>query len=118
MSSTASQAEEHQNRWDKLCRDPNLSDLPYKTETNRRGQLILTPISVSRSTRMSSVMRGLDSCAPGGRSLPSFAIVTPAGAEVPDVVWASGGRLVEMKKTGDPTTLAPEICIEVRFASR
>lgn len=104
---------EHQNHWDKLCRDPNLSDLPYKTETNRRGQLILTPISVSRSTRMSSVMRGLDSCAPGGRSLPSFAIVTPAGVKVPDVVWASGGRLAEMKKTGDPTTLAPEICIEV-----
>jgi len=109
---------EHQNHWDKLCRDPSLSDLPQKTETNSRGQIILTPVSVSRSTRMSSVMRGLDSCAPGGRSLPSFAIVTPAGAEVPDVVWASGGRLVEMKKTGDPTTLAPEICIEVRFASR
>ena len=29
------------------------------------------------------------------------------------MVWASGGRLAEMKQTGDPTTLAPEICIEV-----
>ena len=104
---------EHQKRWEELCRDPSLNGLPYKTETNRRGQLILTPISVSRSMRMSSVMRKLDSCAPGGRPLPSFAIATPGGTKVPDVVWTSGGRLAEMQETGDPTTLAPEICIEV-----
>lgn len=104
---------EHQNHWDELCRDPSLGDLPYKTEINRRGQIILTPVSVSRSTRMSSVMRALDGCLSGGKSYPSFAIAMPQGAEVPDVVWASGGRLVEMKETGGPTTLAPEICIEV-----
>ena len=109
----AIEPKERQKRWDELCRDPSLNGLPYKTETNRRGQLILTPISVSRSMRVSSVMRELDSCAPGGRSLPSFAIATPGGTKVPDVVWASDGRLAEMQETGDPTTLAPEICVEV-----
>jgi Uma2 family endonuclease len=106
-------AEKHQTRWQELCRDPSLNDLPYKTETNRRGQLILTPVSVSRSTRMSEVMRALDGCLSEGESYPSFAIATPRGTKVPDVVWASGGRLADMKETGDPTTLAPEICIEV-----
>ena len=104
---------EQQNRWDELCRDPSLGDLPYKTETNRRGQLILTPASVSRSMGMSSVMQALDGCLFRGKSYPSFAIATPEGVKVPDVAWASDGRLAEMKETGDPTTLAPEISIEV-----
>jgi Uma2 family endonuclease len=30
-----------------------------------------------------------------------------------DVIWASADRLAEMRKTGDPPTLAPEICVEV-----
>ena len=58
-------------------------------------------------------MQALDGCLSGGESYPSFAIATPEGVKVPDVAWASDGRLAEMKETGDPTTLAPEICIEV-----
>ena len=49
-------AKEHQAHWDKLCQDPSLNDLPYKVETNKRGQLILTPTSTQRSRRMSAVM--------------------------------------------------------------
>ena len=62
---------------------------------------------------MSSVVQALDGCLFRGKSYPSFAIATPEGVKVPDVAWASDGRLAEMKETGDPTTLAPEICIEV-----
>jgi len=113
MLSTAPEAEKHQKHWDRLCRDPSLNDLPYKVETNRRDQLILTRVSMSRSVRMSDVVQALDRYAPRGRSLPSFAIATPEGVKVPDVIWTSEDRLEEMKATGDPTTLAPEICIEV-----
>jgi len=117
MPTTTTLAKERQKRWEELCRDPSLNGLPYKTETNRRGQLILTPISVSRSMRMSSVMRALDNHLSEGESYPSFAIATPGGTKVPDVVWASGGRLADMKETGDPTTLAPEICVEMMSRS-
>ena len=58
-------------------------------------------------------MRALDDHLSEGESYSSFAIATPGGTKVPDVVWASDGRLDEMQKTGDPTMLAPEICIEV-----
>ena len=112
MPTTTTRARKHQKQWDQLCRDPSLNDLPYKVETNRRGQLVLTPISTDRSVRMSSVMGALDEHAPG-RSLPSYAIATPEGVKVPDVIWASEDRIGEMKETGDPTTLAPEVCIEV-----
>lgn len=117
MPGIASQAEKHQDHWEQLCRDSSLSDLPYKVETNKNGQLILTPTSVSRSIRMGEIMRALDEYAPDGSSPPSYAIATPEGVKVPDVVWYSPERRVEMRATGDPSTLAPEICVEVMSAS-
>ena len=48
-----------------------------------------------------------------GRSYPEFALATPHGVKVPDVVWMSPERRAEMEATGDPSTLAPEICVEV-----
>ncbi len=113
MQTATTRAKEHQEKWEELCRDPSLNDLPYKTETNECGQLILTPISNRRSRRMASVMEALDKHGPEGSTLPSFAIATPGGVKVPDVAWMSLKRREEMGKTGDPTTLAPEICIDV-----
>lgn len=110
-------AKEHQTHWDKLCRDPSLNDLPYKVETNKRGQLILTPTSTQRSRHMSAIMRVLSQHAPEDASLPSFAIATPLGVKVPEVVWMSEQRWEKMQQTGDPSTLAPEICVEVMSKS-
>lgn len=36
---------------------------------------------------------------------------------MPDVVWTSPEREAEMDETGDPSTLAPEICVEVVSSS-
>lgn len=104
---------QHQKRWTELCRDPALRDLPYKVETNERGQLLLTPATTQRSLHMSAVHDLLREHAPGGGAPPSYAIATPQGVKVPDVVWASPKRERRMDATGDPTTLAPEICVEV-----
>ncbi len=106
-------AVEHQTHWRELCRDPNLNDLPHKTETNYRGQLVLTPPSNNRSRWMKSVMDALDECALEGVSLPSLPVATPEGVKVPDVAWASDERLEEMEEAGDPPTTASEICVEV-----
>ncbi len=106
-------ATEHQERWGRLCRDPSLNDLPYKVETNSQGQFILTPLSGSRSIRMSEIMQALGEHAPDGSAPPSYALATPEGVKVPDVVWYSRERGRQMQATGDPTTRAPEICVEV-----
>ena len=37
-------------RWDELCRDPSLQDLPYKIEINAWGKVEMTPLTVSAST--------------------------------------------------------------------
>jgi hypothetical protein len=36
-------AEDYQKRWKEIVADPNLHGLPYKVETNQRGQIVLSP---------------------------------------------------------------------------
>jgi hypothetical protein len=43
MPTTTTPAEEHQARWQEIVADPALRDIPYKVETNHRGQLVLSP---------------------------------------------------------------------------
>ena len=102
-----------QERWANLVRDPALQDVPYKIETNDRGQIILSPHSNRHSFLQDEIQRLLRRHAPDGSTPPEFAIATPHGVKSPDVAWISPERRHEMQQTGDPTTLAPEICVEV-----
>ncbi len=108
---------EQQERWDEIVRDPALRDLPYKIETNERGQLVLSPNKNWHSDLQEAVADLLREHAPEGRQPPEYALATPKGIKAPDVVWMSPSRKKEMEATGDPSTLAPEICVEVMSAS-
>mgnify|MGYP006425308825 CR=1 FL=1 len=108
----------HQARWNEIVNDPSLRDLPYKVETNERGQLILSPHTAKHSVRQKRVLRYLDECLSGngyeqGEAYPEYPIATPRGVKQADAIWASRKREREMNETGDPPTLAPEICVEV-----
>jgi len=102
-----------QERWADLLRDPTFQDLPYKIETNARGQIILSPHSNRHSFLQDTIQRLLRQYAPEGSTPPEFAIATPHGVKSPDVAWISPERRQAMQETGDPTPIAPEICIEV-----
>ena len=116
MPTTTIRAQEHQERWGEIVHDPSLRDLPYKVETNRRGQIVLSP-NRNRHTRLQkSVEKELDRLL-AGEAFQEWAIATPEGVKVPDVIWASARRQAEMEETGDPTTLAPEICVEILSSS-
>jgi Uma2 family endonuclease len=113
MPTTAPSADTHQARWHEIVADPQLQDLPYKVETNRRGQIVLSPHKNEHSFTQETIEDLLEEHAPDGFTPPEFAIATPEGVKAPDVVWMSPNRRREMEQTGDPTTLAPEICVEV-----
>jgi Uma2 family endonuclease len=113
MPTTASDTTEQQERWQKISRDSLLSELPYKVETNNRGQIVLSPHTNRHTFQQKAVMKKLDELLSGGEAFQELAIATSGGTKQADVVWASDDRLVEMKQTGDPTTLAPDICVEV-----
>lgn len=106
-------ATEQQKRWNEIVRDPLLSQLPYKVETNARGQILLSPQTNRHSIQQKSVESKLDELLPEGEAFQEWAIATGGGTKQADVIWASDDRLSEMRETGDPSTLAPEICVEV-----
>lgn len=107
----------HQAQWQDLIEDPSLQDLPYKIETNERGQLVLSPHTNRHSRLQEAIQNLLRKHAPDGRQPPEFALATPEGVKAPDVVWMSPEREREMRKTGDPSTQAPELCVEIVSAS-
>jgi len=109
--------QDQQERWAEIRSDPVLRELPYKVETNRRGQLILSPHSASYSDTQGDLIALLHEHADRGRVRPEFPIVTAKGTKVADVVWCTAARRDEMEETGDPPTLAPEVCIEVMSES-
>lgn len=113
MPTVAAQARAHQARWDEITADPALKDLPYKVETNTRGQIVLSPHTNRHSDLQSALFQRLQQHAPDGHISVEYALATPRGVKAPDVVWMSAGRRDEMRETGDPSTLAPEICVEV-----
>jgi len=117
MPATTTPAQEHQERWQELCRDPALQDLPYKIETNERGQIVLSPPKAAHSDLQGRILDKLREIAPEGRGLPEFPVTTSGGVRVPDVAWVPDGRLEELAETGDPPTRAPDVCIEVMSES-
>jgi Uma2 family endonuclease len=117
MPTTTTPAKEHQERWNEITDDPLLRRLPYKVETNHRGQIVLSPHKNRHTFQQKAIQKKLDKLLSGGEAFQELAIATSGGTKQADVVWASSSRIAEMKETGDPTTLAPEICVEVMSES-
>lgn len=95
--------------WEEICDDPTLRDLPFKIETNQRGQYIMSPLSRSEHGEYQSTIAFLlRQLLPHGRCVTECPVQTTAGVRVPDVAWTSLARRQPVIYT-----LAPEICIEV-----
>lgn len=104
--------------WHRALHDPQLQDLPFKIETNERGQLILSPHKPVHSHRQSQLLRLLDRHVPApGEALIELAVDTPEGVKVPDVVWMSENRWAQIPDDAEASPVVPELCVEVRSAS-
>ena len=107
--------------WEAILEDPRFQDLPYKVETNARGQIILSPHRFKHSRQQRALMllledhthqQGLE-----GEACPEVAIQTSDGVRTADVVWLSAEREAQMPPDAVACPVAPEICVEVLSAS-
>lgn len=96
--------------WSKAMRD--LPDLPYKVETNARGQLILSPPKPEHSIPQSRIDRLLFQHL-GDVTGVEFAVYTSDGIKVPDVVWISAERRSQIPEGAEASPAMPELCVEV-----
>lgn len=99
--------------WAEVCEDPRLNRLPYRIETDRWGNIVMSPPPRSRyaeyQTEIAYLLRTL---LRNGRSITECPLETREGVKAMDAAWVSQER--RKSKPNDPAYLiAPEICVEV-----
>jgi Uma2 family endonuclease len=100
-------------RWADLLENPELAKIEGRIETDRHGQIIMSPPPAPRHGRLQSrVAHLLESLLPEGETITECPISTADGVKAADVAWASAEA---MRALGSRAcfTRAPEICIEV-----
>ncbi|MEM9999233.1 MAG: Uma2 family endonuclease, partial [Bacteroidota bacterium] len=102
--------------WERLCTDPAfafLQDLPFKIETNRWGQLVMSPTFFRHSYFQKRIIRLLDALVTDpGEAFAEVAVQTTDGNKVPDVVWMPRSQSAASMETF-ALPEAPPICVEV-----
>ena len=93
--------------------DPALAKIEGRIETDRHGQIIMSPPPApSHGSYQSWSVVLLVKLMPGGRVLTECPISTADGVRAADVAWASSEKMRELgNRSCFPT--APEICVEV-----
>jgi len=84
--------------WQEVCENPNLKDLPYKIETNRFDQIVMSPAFSWHGGYQAEIATLLKKLLPEGRVITECAIETSDGTKVPDVIWISKNRHEPMKR--------------------
>jgi Uma2 family endonuclease len=98
--------------WLEVCENKSLQDLPFKIETNRWGQIIMSPARWEHGMYQSGMVKLLSQHLPLWTTFVECPIETPEGVKVPDVAACSPEFF---KRIWKEITLsqAPEICVEV-----
>ena len=104
--------EELVQRWNELCRDPSLDDLPYKIELNAWGKVEMSPASVRHGWLQAALAAEFTQQLRDGVTVTECPILTDIGIRAPDVVWASA-RFMAQYRGMSPLPHAPEMCVEI-----
>lgn len=97
--------------WEEICHDSRFQDLPYKIETNARGQIVMSP-TYQYHGALQAEIAGLLREALSGRTVTESAVATTDGKKVVDVAWYSAERWDRVKDALD-APIAPEIAVEI-----
>ena len=100
-------------KWEEVCNNQQLQNLPFKIELNKWGQIVMSPVKIKHSFYQGRIQRLLESLLPTGEVMPECAIDTSDGVKVADVVWCSEERFDQIQDEVS-ASIAPEICIEVK----
>lgn len=86
--------------------------MPFKVETNRDGQIVMSPTHNRHSQYQSKVFILLDGLMQDGEVSMEYATETSDGVKVPDVVWMSA-EFFSRHRDDATCTESPEIVVEV-----
>jgi Uma2 family endonuclease len=98
--------------WQEIVNHKDLSNLPFKIETNEYGQVVMSPTKYLHGiyqTRMAEIIKRF---MPQGVASTETAIWTKKGIKVPDVAWSSYG-FFKLHRDELELSQAPELCVEI-----
>jgi Uma2 family endonuclease len=98
--------------WAELCADPLLQDLPYKVQTDRWGNILMSPATNEHGLYQAKIVALLSRLTTSGTLIVECAVQTRAGVKVADVAWASDG-FMQRNRGQNPFSEAPELCVEI-----
>ena len=109
----ADQTEFNLRRWEEVLADPILAKLEQRIETDRHGQIIMSPPPGSpTSCSQSEILILLLQLLPSGKALVEVPISTVDGVRAADVAWISHERFDQIYD--DRAYIeSPDICVEV-----
>lgn len=102
--------------WEELCEHKSLRNLPFKIQTNRYGQVVMSPAKNNHGFMRGKLVTLLAQLLPSGEVSTELAIEAADGVKVADVAWVS----VELYRRLKPMVncdVAPEICAGIVSAS-
>ena len=104
--------------WEEICADPLLANLPYRIETDKWGNILMSPPAGGyHSFRQGRVTRLFGQLMPNGYELPECPVQTAGGVKAMDIGWMSEERFAQLESETGVHQIAPEICVEVRSPS-
>jgi len=104
-------------RWAELLKDPELAKIEGRIETNRYGQIIMSPPPApNHGGFQARIAHLLQTLITEGRTLTECPVSTADGVRAADVAWASPQC---MRALGNRVCFprSPELCIEVMSPS-
>ncbi len=103
-------------KWDQVCADKLLQDLPYKIELNEWGNIVMSPASNRHGNLQTKIAFYLMSQMSDGTVLTECSVDTAKGVKVADVARVSDAFL-QRNKGATPYVEAPEVCVEIQSPS-
>jgi Uma2 family endonuclease len=99
--------------WEKVLADSVLAGLPHRIETDRYGQIIMSPPAApEHGEEQFGIGKLLDQMLPAGHVITECPVSTSEGVKLVDVAWISKDR--RKRQRGQVCfTQAPEICVEI-----
>lgn len=99
--------------WDRLSQDPVLAALDYRIETDRHGQIIMSPLPApSHGSKQSRIAHLLRNLMKSGEVITECPISTSEGVKGADVAWCSD-EIWQRLAGANCFTECPELAVEV-----
>ncbi|MEE4359719.1 MAG: Uma2 family endonuclease [Desulfococcaceae bacterium] len=98
--------------WAAICENPLLKELPFKIQTDRWGNIIMSPATNEHGMYQAKIVAFLSRMAEKGTVISECSVQTKEGVKVADAAWASD-EFISRNIGQTPFAEAPEICVEI-----